>query len=294
MTNALTAIDICAGAGGWACAARGLPVRIVAAIDIAADALATYTHNHPGVEAIEADVTEFDFKRFAGVDIVLGGIPCEEISQMRALYKPTPATMAAWQKTVDACLAAVKTTRPRYWCFEDVVALAKYLPPFTPYKVLDSARYSAQRRKRIFVGRFPGPTPPAKPCRQLLRHHLRPGPYRVNAGILGREPARHRVFDGQHFYPWCPERKSPTVIALTSRHDNYAAVVDGDLRRHLEWQELATLQGFPADYVFIGSPTRVTKLIAQAVQIDLGHAILAAMVEDALVNRDELKRQHGL
>ncbi len=37
----LLAIDICGGAGGWAIAARGLPIKIVAAIDHAEDCCAT-------------------------------------------------------------------------------------------------------------------------------------------------------------------------------------------------------------------------------------------------------------
>jgi site-specific DNA-cytosine methylase len=48
-------------------------------------------------------------------------------------------------------------------------------------------------------------------------------------------------------------------------------------KRQLEWQEAALAQGFPADYLFYGSPTRVAKMIGQAIQIDLGRAILKAI-----------------
>jgi site-specific DNA-cytosine methylase len=46
----IRAIDVCAGGGGWAVAARGTPIRIVAAFDHDEDCLATYCFNHPGVE----------------------------------------------------------------------------------------------------------------------------------------------------------------------------------------------------------------------------------------------------
>lgn len=276
----LKAIDICCGAGGWACAARGLPVQIVAAVDLAEDCLQTYAHNHPGVECIRADVREFDFRRFAGVDIVLGGIPCEEISAARR-GTPTPQhVIAAWRRLVSACLDAVKIVKPkRGWCFEDVVGLRRYLPPTVPCRVIDSAWYSAQRRQRLYVGEFPD-VPPGY-SRALFRAHMRPGPHRLSARTLTRTPGRSSVYNSQQFYPWEPDRKSPTVICLNSRHDNYAAVLDGKRRRQLEWQELATLQGFPTDYVFIGCPTRVSKMVGQAIQVDTGRAILAAMVKGA-------------
>ena len=46
MTRRLNAIDLCCGAGGWACAARDLPVRFVAVADLAADCLETWQLNH--------------------------------------------------------------------------------------------------------------------------------------------------------------------------------------------------------------------------------------------------------
>jgi site-specific DNA-cytosine methylase len=86
------------------------------------------------------------------------------------------------------------------------------------------------------------------------------------------------VYNSTQFYPWMRDEKSPTVINLHSRHDNYAAAQMPDGRwRQLEWQELARLQGFPEDYVFIGSPGRVGKQIGQAVQIDTARAILRAL-----------------
>jgi site-specific DNA-cytosine methylase len=60
--------------------------------------------------------------------------------------------------------------------------------------------------------------------------------------------------------------------------------VGGGYWRQLEWQELATLQGFPSDYVFIGSPSRITKMIAQAVQIDTARAILTEFVRSRVAD----------
>lgn len=62
MNTTIRAIDLCAGAGGWACAARGLPITIVAAVDFWRPACETYRLNHPGVKVIEGDLREGDRK----------------------------------------------------------------------------------------------------------------------------------------------------------------------------------------------------------------------------------------
>ncbi len=83
MTKTLRAIDICAGAGGWACAAdrlTGKPIKIVAAIDFAEDCLATYKYNHDkpggvaeGAEFICSDAREVDYLKWKGIDLAIGG-----------------------------------------------------------------------------------------------------------------------------------------------------------------------------------------------------------------------------
>jgi len=291
MGRRLTAIDVCSGAGGWACAARGLPIDIVAAIDVDMLALRTYKLNHPDTDCICADVRQFDFRRFGHVDLVLGGIPCEEISQARSRRPASVDTMNAWQRLLDACLAVPGAVGARWWCYEDVIQVQRYLPPRTPCRILNSRAWSAQNRRRAYVGSFPAL--PIGTDRRVLRSCLRPGPYRVTPGILRGRPMRadHYSHSGG-FYPWTPGRKSPCARPLPSRRDKEAAVVDGALRRQVEWQELATLQGFPPDYVFVGSPTHVHTLVGQAVQIDTALAILEAICTEALIDPNPVHPVH--
>ena len=61
------------------------------------------------------------------------------------------------------------------------------------------------------------------------------------------------------------------------------AAANGDDWRSLEWQELALLQGFPDDYVFMGTPTRVIKMVVQAVEVRTAHAILTALCESEIL-----------
>jgi len=273
----LIAIDLCAGAGGWAVAARGLPIRIIAAFDLETDYLATYHENHPDVECVQCDVLEHDFSAYRGrVDLVLGGIPCELISVARR-GTPTDPAKNGFAELVECCTAIPHEIGAPWYCFEDVREVQFYLPIMTPGFLLDSGLFSPQRRIRFYAGNVPCPIP-AKHDTRTFSDCVRPGPYRRSQRLAGRTPGRASVYNSTQFYPWMPDEKSPTVINLQSRHDNYAAAQMPDGRwRQLEWQELARLQGFPEDYVFIGTPGRVGKQVAQAVQIDTARAILRAL-----------------
>lgn len=288
----IRAIDVCAGAGGWAVAARGLPIEIVAAVDQAEDCLATYARNHAGVETINANVTTCDLSRFRGkVDVILGGIPCEQVSAARRGRPLADADLRAWLSLIKRCLALPSELGASQWCYEDVIAILRYVPEGTPHFVIDAQLWSGQRRKRAFLGNVPPPLKLDLDPRTFA-HFQRPGPFRINPRLLDREPGRSGIFNGdsrlpegakKRFYPWEPAEKSPTVIALCGRHDNYAAarLPDNSGYRQLEWQELATLQGFPEDYLFLGSAARVTKMVAQAVQIDCARAILRELCHHA-------------
>lgn len=277
----LRAIDVCAGAGGWAVAASGLPIQIVAAVDVDEDCLATYQYNFPDVKCYQRDVVQWcqtdmpELEEIGPIDLVLGGIPCEQISAARRGCALSMEAEQSFRALVMSCLSIPDRIGAAYWCYEDVTDLIRYLPIFTPYFELDSSNFSAQRRKRVYVGNLGRPR--TRGNNELLGDHLRRGPYRLSPRTKNRTPGRAFVYNSDQFYPWFPEEKSPTVINLNSRHDKYAAAKCGDGWRQLEWQELATLQGFPSDYVFVGNPTRTTQMIAQAVQIDTARAILEAL-----------------
>lgn len=282
----IKAIDVCGGAGGWACAARGLPIDIILAVDLWADACNTYKLNFPATTVVHGDVRHEDIRAMildhAGlIDLVLGGIPCEWISVVRNKNPPGAEEVAAQRATLDAVLQLVDDVKPRWWCLEDVCQLLKELPPFTPHMVLNSAEDSAQKRKRLFVGAFPGPR--RGKCRARAASCLRPGPYRLGRRLAARELKDGHVEFGQakaiH-----GRRKALTVLNQSSQHDAEYGVADPRVpggKRQLEWQEAARLQGFPEDFVFYGSPTSVGKMVGQAVQIDTGRAILEAIVAEA-------------
>lgn len=287
MAKPIQAIDLCCGAGGWACAARGLPVEIVFAVDSWEDACKTYRLNFPDTAVYQGDIRDPDLRAILleswpePIELVLGGIPCEWLSPCRNVQKVQEDELAAQRLTLDIVLDLVRHIGPRWWCMEDVRQLARELPIFTPYMVLDSAQDSAQRRKRLYVGEFP---PPRRGrCRSLAASCLRPGPYRVGKRLRAREFSTHGTFSARTTLPICPRKKAPPIINQSSRHDAEYGVVAPGLpggKRQIEWQEAARLQGFPEDFVFYGSPTSVGQMVGQSIQIDTGRAILEAIVAE--------------
>jgi len=287
----IRAIDLCCGAGGWACAARGLPIRITHAFDVWPVACKTYEINHPDTRVLCADIRGIlagsVIRGLSGdVDLVLGGIPCEQITIYRNGWNPATkcgtAEMAGFHRLLDCVLDLVRDLAPRWWCIEEVVGVAKHLPPLTPYREIDAAGYSAQNRRRVYVGRFPAPTPGTND--ETAGARLRPGPFRVGARQWQRRVTTSCQYDGQSTAGLSPDKKSPTICNFGSRRDAEMAVIDERLpgrKRQLAWQEAALLQGFPNDFLFYGSETAVWKMIAQAIQVDTGRAILEAIIREA-------------
>jgi len=285
----LRAIDLLCGAGGWGCAARGLPVEITLAVDRWDAACRTHRLNHPNTAIIKGDVREAKTRRqilrqAVGVEVILGAIPCEWLS-MRRLMKHNavgPEERDRERATLQAVLAIIKALRPSYWCVEDVTRLKTELPPDVPWFEIDSKHFSGQRRRRLYVGHFPMPT--LRSCPHKMAAYLRPGPHRIGRRAADRNIAYSQSFSPDKVFGARPGRKSPCVVSWASRRDAELVIEDPEVaggRRQIEWQEGAALQGFPADYVFYGSPTDVWKMIGQAVQIDTGRAILEGIVADA-------------
>ena len=285
--STITAVDLCGGAGGWACAAAGLPVRIVAAVDLWPACCRTYRLNHSGVEVIEGDVREAKVQECITSmhpDLVLGAIPCQWLTVRRseATHNAVgPEELAQERRTLRAVLDLVERIKPRWWCLEDVVQLRRELPEGTPFVTLEAKHFSPQSRRRLYVGRFPSPI--LRRDSRTLADCLRPGPWRIGTRAADRAIGRSKTFSPDLLYSAYPARKCPTICSLSSRRDAEFCVIDPAIpggRRQLEWQEAARAQGFPDDYVFYGSPTAVWGMIGQAIQIDTGRAILKEIVSD--------------
>lgn len=80
----MIALDLFAGAGGFSLGLHLAGIKVAGAIEVDRFATETYRHNFPGVEhfqrAVEDCSDKWFRKRFQGIDLVVGGPPCQGFS----------------------------------------------------------------------------------------------------------------------------------------------------------------------------------------------------------------------
>lgn len=84
MKRNLTSIELCAGAGGQALGIEQAGFGHEALVEVDDWCRKTLTLNRPRwnvIEGPQADLTKFDARPFAGVDLVAGGVPCPPFSK---------------------------------------------------------------------------------------------------------------------------------------------------------------------------------------------------------------------
>lgn len=214
-----TTIDLFAGAGGLSLGFGRAGFAPAAAVELDADAAATYraTVPRPGeapATVLERDICEVDFAAFRGVDAVVGGPPCQPWSLgglrrghadprdgipqfARAVHEAGPAAFVmenvaglvrgAARPAFERILAVLGGDRPLSDLLGGRVAPGARLDYQVTARVLDAADLGVpQARRRLFVvGVRPGvdfawPEPTHGPGRPLP--HLRAG------DVVGPEP----------------------------------------------------------------------------------------------------------
>lgn len=116
----LTAVELCAGAGGMLLGMHASGFDHLAAVEMNPKAAATLRRNMPSLNIIEADIREVDFTQFRGVDVVVGGLPCQ------------PYSILGSRKGKDddreqflSGVRAVREMMPRMFAFENVGGFAQ-------------------------------------------------------------------------------------------------------------------------------------------------------------------------
>ncbi|SDM24358.1 DNA (cytosine-5)-methyltransferase 1 [Maricaulis salignorans] len=80
LSNMLSSVELCAGAGGQALGLEGAGFSHECVAEIDADACRTLRHNRPEWNVWEGDIRQFDVSAYKGVDLVAGGLPCPPFS----------------------------------------------------------------------------------------------------------------------------------------------------------------------------------------------------------------------
>ncbi len=218
------AVDLFCGAGGLSTGLQAAGVQIVAGVERDGDALATWSSAHPAAVAVNGDVNEVDWKRFDGVNLVVGGPPCQPWS-VGGLRKGEEDERDGW----PAFIAALRRLRPRAFLAENVAGLTEgAMRPrwerlvhelsaagyVVSAKVLNAADYGApqKRRRCVVVGFgdrepfvFPAPTHGPgrhqawRPAGSVLEAAPRGEPNRAVVTYAARPDLRRDPYSGHLF-----------------------------------------------------------------------------------------------
>jgi DNA (cytosine-5)-methyltransferase 1 len=77
----MNSLELCAGAGGQALGLERAGFEHEALVEIDTAACSTLRLNRPQWNVIEGDLSQFDAKKFRGIDLVAGGVPCPPFSK---------------------------------------------------------------------------------------------------------------------------------------------------------------------------------------------------------------------
>ncbi|HOO93670.1 MAG TPA: DNA cytosine methyltransferase, partial [Opitutales bacterium] len=77
----LTAVELCAGAGGQALGLELAGFEHCALVEIDSHCCNTLRANRPQWNVVEQDLREFDGVPYKGVDLLAGGLPCPPFSK---------------------------------------------------------------------------------------------------------------------------------------------------------------------------------------------------------------------
>lgn len=307
MTEELTCLEICAGAGGQSLGLEVAGFRHELAVEIEPEPCETLRANRPHWKVHEGDVREVRGRDFRGIDLLAGGVPCP------------PFSIAGHQLGADderdlfpEAIRLVSQARPAAVLLENVRGLST--ARFATYRQsilerLDSLGYDADWQvlnacefgvpqlrprfilvaaKRRYMRRFAWPgakgTPPTvgQTLYQFMAQDGWPGARRWAAGAKGIGPT---IVGGsrKHGGPDLgPTRARAAWLALGVDGKGIADAPPGpdtpsDFTPRLTLEMVAALQGFPREWQFSGRKTAAYRQIGNAFPPPVAAAIGGAI-----------------
>jgi site-specific DNA-cytosine methylase len=234
----------------------GIEIGAYYAAEIEPTAIAQTIINHPGTIHI-GDVREVKASMFDSIDLLIGGSPCQDLSQAKAKNRQgLKGTRSAlfWEY-----LRILKEIKPRWWVLENVASMRNEDRDIISKELgvepimIDAALVSAQQRKRYFWSNIPISLPEDKGL--VVKDFLIPGierkyiqvenPIKTSRGIKWDKSGKG--YFSQQDRAYSINGKFPTIP--TARTITKANIIFDDGRIGvLDYMELEALMGLPHGY----------------------------------------------
>ena len=256
----------------------GIPIEQYVAYEIDKYAIQISEKNYPSIQHC-GDVTQADFKKYEGFDLLLGGSPCQGFSFAgKQLNFNDPRS-----KLFFEFVRAKEESQVKYFLFENVNMKQAYKDIITKYLGVEPIRInsnlvSAQNRDRFYWTNIPGVTQP-KDQGILLKNivfnrfelstlkdlvHTPQALAYMNRQV--RDGRNHWDFD---HYSDIKNDKSSAVVANFFKGIPYNVFKDQDCIRKFHPIECERLQTLPDDYTRGVSNTQRYKMIGNGWTVDV-------------------------
>lgn len=143
----------------------GIPVEKYVAYEIEPNAIKVSQKNYPQIEQC-GDVTVADFTQYKGFDLLIGGSPCQDLSNYKYDRGDVKGLEGDKSNLFYHFVRALRECKPKYFLLENVASMEqKWADVITEELgvepiMINSDLVSAQLRKRLYWTNIPGITQP--------------------------------------------------------------------------------------------------------------------------------------
>lgn len=315
--SGLSVLEICAGAGGQSYGLEQAGFAHAAAVEIEPTFADTLRLNRPAWDVVTGDVRELSGRRYRGIDLLAGGVPCPPFSiagkqlgadDERDLF-PAALRLVAETKPAAVMLENVRgLAGSRFGDYRQRILAELYRLGYEPHwQVLNASEFGVPQLRPRFIlvalrqkdaRRFQWPQPQGTPptvgqmVGDLMAERGWPGAMRWAAGANGIAPT---IVGGSK------KHGGPDLGPTRARAEWLRLGVDGlgvgneapgpdvpvKFIPKLTLRMVARLQGFPDDWRFAGLKTAAYRQIGNAfpppVAAAVGRSIYAAITGGARV-----------
>ena len=139
----------------------GIPVERYVAYEIEPNAIKISQKNYPQIEQC-GDVTTADFTQYEGFDLLIGGSPCQDLSNYKYDRGDVKGLEGDKSRLFYHYVRALKECRPKYFLLENVASMEQKWSDIISEELgvqpimINSDLLSAQLRKRLYWTNIPG------------------------------------------------------------------------------------------------------------------------------------------
>lgn len=232
----------------------GIPVEKYTAYEIEETAIKISKKNYPQIDHC-GDVTKADFTKYSGVDLLMGGSPCQSLS---IVLSKTRKNLDGKSKLFFEFVRALEQAKPKYFIFENVASMNKDSERVISECLgcepilINSNCFSAQDRPRLYWTNIPVEVDGLKECNLCLRDILEndvDAKYYYDKQLIDIDLSRQVCatillnIHEMHKRVFNPDFKCHTLTAVSGGNQQKKVYINGRARKltPLEYERLQTL-----------------------------------------------------